>query len=204
MDSNDRNNKAESQSLPNRASRTVMAAVVLGTALGAMGAESRAATHEPQAITEIGKYCTTCWRNARLPEDRWNDCTQEVMVRLLERVEQDRWGSIFSEESLERREFLRAIDAVKKRTQRARKFSPLATDHADWRNELSRDIRSERESLNLAIGTVLSDRQRKIVEFSSNGWGIPEIARELGTTVDRVSDEKYKAIRKLRSHFGIA
>lgn len=187
-----------------RSTRTMMAAVVLGTALGALGTEARAATADPQAITDIGKYCTVCWRNARLPEDRWSDCTQEVMVRLLERVERDRWGSIFADETIERRELLRAIDAVKKRTQRARKFASLADDHADLRNELSNDSRSRRESLNRAAETVLSDRQRQIVELTTTGWGIPEIAAKLGTSVDRVSDEKYKAIRKLRSHFGIA
>ncbi len=187
-----------------RSARTMMAAVVIGTALGALGSEARAATADPQAITDIGKYCTVCWRNARLPEDRWNDCTQEVMVRLLERVERDRWGSIFAEETTERREFLRAIDAVKKRTQRARKFSSLAVDHADWRNELAGEMRHERESLRNAAGSVLNDRQRAIVELTTNGYGVPEIAAQLGTTVERVSDEKYKAIRKLRSHFGVA
>ncbi len=32
---------------------------------------------------------------------------------------------------------------------------------------------------------------------------VPEIAEELRTTPERVSDEKYKAIRKLRSHLGV-
>ncbi len=187
-----------------RSARTMMAAMVIGTALGALGSDTRAATADPQAITDIGKYCTVCWRNARLPEDRWNDCTQEVMVRLLERVERDRWGSIFAEETNERREFLRAIDAVKKRTQRARKFTSLADDHADSRNELASDLRHERETLNRAAGAVLNDRQRTIVELTTGGYGVPEIAAQLGTTVERVSDEKYKAIRKLRSHFGMA
>lgn len=187
-----------------RSARTMMAAMVIGTALGALGSDARAATADPQAITDIGKYCTVCWRNARLPEDRWSDCTQEVMVRLLERVERDRWGNIFAEETNERREFLRAIDAVKKRTQRARKFTSLADDHADSRNELAGDLRHERESLNRAAGAVLNDRQRAIVELTTGGYGVPEIAAQLGTTVERVSDEKYKAIRKLRSHFGVA
>ncbi len=203
--SQNENNPAEIKpGRPARSARTMMAAVLLGTALGALGTDARAATTDPQAITDIGRYCTVCWRNARLPEDRWGDCTQEVLVRLLERVEQDRWGSIFAEETTERKEFLRAIDAVKKRTQRAKKFASISSDHADWRNELTTDVRSYRESLNRAAETVLSDRQREIVEMTTTGWGIPEIAAKLGTTVDRVSDEKYKAIRKLRSHFGNA
>ena len=43
----------------------------------------------------------------------------------------------------------------------------------------------------------------RIVELSANGWAVPEIAVELRTTTERVSDEKYKAIRKLRTHFGV-
>ena len=50
---------------------------------------------------------------------------------------------------------------------------------------------------------VLSPRQRKIVELSADGWAVPDIAAELETTPERVSDEKYKAIRKLRTHLGV-
>ena len=33
-----------------------------------------------------------------------------------------------------------------------------------------------------------------------DGWSVPEIADELALPVERISDEKYKAIRKLRRH----
>ena len=57
-----------------------------------------------------------------------------MFVRLLERVEADKWGTVLvDDETTERREFLRAIDAVKKRTQRARKFSGLTPDLPDHR-----------------------------------------------------------------------
>src|ERR1043165_7622159 len=116
-----------------RSSRNVMVAMVLGTALAASPAKAAATppATEPsaKAVTDITKYCQTCWRNARLPADRWQDCTQAVFVRLLERVEADKWGTVLVDsETAERREFLRAIDAVKKRTQRARKFSALSPD----------------------------------------------------------------------------
>jgi RNA polymerase sigma factor (sigma-70 family) len=187
-----------------RATRSLMVAVVLGTALTAMGSHAEAASRPPeQAISTISKYCTACWRNARLPEDRWGDCTQQVFTRLLERVQPEKWDTILAEETLERKEFLRAIDAVKKRTQRDRKFGLLTSELADWRNQLNSDVRERQEAVAAASQTVLSDRQRQIVELTASGWGIPEIAVELGTTVERVSDEKYKAIRKLRSHFGV-
>jgi RNA polymerase sigma factor (sigma-70 family) len=190
-----------------RSSRNVMVAVVLGTALAATPAKASASTAtEPnsQAVTDISKYCQTCWRNARLPADRWQDCTQAVFVRLLERVEADKWGTVLVDsETAERREFLRAIDAVKKRTQRARKFATLSPELPD-RRPVSNSARDDREAVAKAAAEQLSPRQRRILELTADGWPVPDIATELGTTVERVSDEKYKAIRKLQHSFGAA
>jgi len=38
------------------------------------------------------------------------------------------------------------------------------------------------------------------LQLSFEGWSVPEIGNELSLSVERVSDEKYKAVRKLRSH----
>jgi RNA polymerase sigma factor (sigma-70 family) len=190
-----------------RSSRGVMVAMVLGTALATSPAKASAATAAPggpsaKAVTDITKYCQTCWRNARLPADRWQDCTQAVFVRLLERVEADKWGTVLVDsETDERREFLRAIDAVKKRTQRDRKFAALSAELPERRptNTASRD---DREAVAKVAAEQLSPRQRRILELTADGWPVPDIATELGTTVERVSDEKYKAIKKLQHHFG--
>ena len=102
----------------------MMVAMVLGTALSALGGEASA-----QTVNDLSRYCTACWRNARLPADCWTDCTQEVLVRLLERVPPQEWGRTLQAEGEERREFLRAIDTVKKRVQRCRKWVPHI---AEW------------------------------------------------------------------------
>src|SRR5246127_3615632 len=98
-------------------------AMVLGTALSALGttsgSASAAAEADVRAINDISRYCTTCWRNARLDPNSWSDCTQEVFCRLLERVAPDAWSNLLKEDGEGRREFMRAIDAVKKRSQRA-------------------------------------------------------------------------------------
>src|SRR5437870_4920016 len=93
--------------------RPYLMAVVLATALAAMGPESVANAEEisPQAITNISRYCTACWRNARLPQDQWNDCTQEVLTRLLRNLPAKAWEQALANETEERREFIRAIDA---------------------------------------------------------------------------------------------
>jgi RNA polymerase sigma factor (sigma-70 family) len=192
-----------------------MVAVVLGTALTAGGSkaasgsvcrESRVAAPldaNPETVRDLTRYCQVCWRNARLPADRWDDCTQQVFARLLERVEPARWASLLGDETDDRREFIRAIDAVKKRTQRARKHAELSPDVGDERNRANVHLREQREVVDLAAEQVLSPRQRKIVEMTCDGWAVPDIAAELKTTPERVSDEKYKAIRKLRTHLGV-
>ncbi|QDU19272.1 sigma-70 RNA polymerase sigma factor region 4 domain-containing protein [Urbifossiella limnaea] len=178
-------------------SRAMMVAVVLGTALTAGEAS---AAPDARAVQDISRYCQACWRNARLPADRWGDCTQEVFTRLLERVESEKWQTVLKDdETLERREFLRAIDAVKKRVQRARKVSPLSPEVADRRG--SNTVRDDREAVAQAARQVLGPRQRRILELTAAGWAVPEIAGELGTTAERVSDEKYKAVRKLQHYF---
>jgi RNA polymerase sigma factor (sigma-70 family) len=181
----------------------MMVAVVLGATLASTSAQAKTTT-EPaaKAVTDISKYCQTCWRNARLPADRWQDCTQEVFIRLLERVDAERWSSVLvDDETAERREFLRAIDAVKKRTQRARKFSGLTCEQPD-RRAVANTSRDDREAVAKAALEVLSPRQRRLLDLTADGWTVPEIASELGTTVERVSDEKYKAIKKLQHYFG--
>ena len=180
-----------------RASRTMMAAVVLGTALSAGRGEAKPQDPD-RAVQDISRYCQACWRNARLPADHWPDATQQVFVRLLERIEVDRWAAALNDDGLERKEFLRAIDAVKKRTQRAKRPGLLPDAVADrGLNEtlLRRDDRTWID----ANANLLSERQQRILDLSFTGHEVPEIANELGTTVERVSDEKYKAIRKLKA-----
>jgi DNA-binding CsgD family transcriptional regulator len=192
----------------------MVAAVVLGTALTAGGNRSAAAELQqranrqavpsgpcPDAVRDIGRYCQACWRNARLPLDRWADATQQVYVRLLERLAPQNWSAALHAEGADRREFLRAIDTVKKRVQRDRRFADLTPDVADKPTAgVSPD---EREAVWLAARSVLTDRQRRIVELTAAGWATPDIAAELNTTPDRVSDEKYKAVRKLRAELGV-
>jgi RNA polymerase sigma factor (sigma-70 family) len=180
-------------------SRAMMVAVVLGTALAAGEAQ---AGPDAKAVQDISRYCQACWRNARLPADRWGDCTQEVFTRLLERVESEKWRAVLTDdETAERREFLRAIDAVKKRVQRSRKLSALSPDLADARGRGENTVRDDREAVAHAAREVLGPRQRRILELTAAGWPVPDIATELKTTPERVSDEKYKAVRKLQHYF---
>jgi RNA polymerase sigma factor (sigma-70 family) len=183
--------------------RRCLAAVVLGTAIAALGPNESASAKDisGQAIQDISRYCTACWRNARLPVDRWGDCTQEVFRRLLERLEPQSWERVLSNEGDERKQFIRAIDAVKKRTQRERRGSFLMEEGiADLRDANGCDNCEHREAFREAV-QILSPRQQSILQMTCDGWSIPAIAAELATTPERVSDEKYKAVQKLRRYF---
>jgi RNA polymerase sigma factor (sigma-70 family) len=187
---------------PYRSPRTVVVAVMLGAALS-MAADAKAASAEgsDKAIADIQRYCAACWRNARLNPDSWTDCTQDVLTRLIQRVPVNSWNKVLVLESDERREFVRAIDAVKKRTQRARKWTPMNDDAVAAR--AGNDMREDRELVQNAALNVLSSRQQRILQMSFEGYSVQEVADDLAMTPERVSDEKYKAIRKLRTHFGV-
>jgi RNA polymerase sigma factor (sigma-70 family) len=177
--------------------------MMVGTALSALGTPTaQAAVPEvtARAVSDISRYCTACWRNARLHPDCWTDCTQEVFCRLLEHVPATAWDRLLQlDDGDERREFLRAIDAVKKRSQRSRRYRALPLDAVPDRHcQRERNLADDRQALHHLAATFLTDRQQQILQGSLEGCSVAEIATQMSLSPERVSDEKYKAIRKLR------
>jgi DNA-directed RNA polymerase specialized sigma24 family protein len=184
-------------SRPYRAAPAAMALVMGLAALTAQASES-------DLVRDIQRYCTACWRNAHLDPTLWDDCTQEVCCRLLAKARDGELdlGQVLADDTPERRELVRAIDMVRKRVQRSRKYQPLddgATVGSDT-DERLRQRRELGEILENARRAVLTDRQDRIVELWTHGWTVPDIAELLKMPVARVSDEKYKALRKLERH----
>ena len=72
--------------------------------------------------------------------------------------------------------------------------------------ELQRDFErrlqdvTDRAAVDQAAAELLSSRQQRILRLSFEGASVQEIADELHLPAERVSDEKYKAIKKLRQH----
>src|SRR5207302_3489367 len=113
----------------------------------------------------------------------------------------DGWASALQGDGQERREFLRAIDAVKKRTQRQQKrVTALPGVVPDVHDQPERERAEDREAVRQKAQEVLSRRQQRILQMALEGSGVADIARDLGMPIERVSDEKYKAVRKLRQH----
>jgi DNA-binding CsgD family transcriptional regulator len=183
-----------------RTRRAAPAAMALVIGLAALTAQAT----EYELVRDIQRYCTVCWRNARLDPTLWDDCTQEVCCRLLTKA---RAGAldlnlVLAEDTPERRELVRAIDMVRKRVQRAKRhqsIDPLLVANEDH-DQRHRDRLELGEILEGARRAVLSARQDRIVELWMRGWSVPEIGVELKMAVNRVSDEKYKALRKLEHH----
>ncbi len=180
---------------PPRRSRT---ALVMG--LAALTAQAT----ESDLVHDIQRYCAVCWRNARLDPGLWDDCTQEVCCRLLGKARAGELdlNLVLADDTAERRELVRAIDMVRKRVQRARRLQPL-DDQLTPGPDLDRRDRERQELgeiLEAARRAVLSPRQDRIVELWTRGWTVPDISRTLGLAPARVSDEKYKALRKLERH----
>lgn len=166
-------------------------------------------TVDMEQIRSIQKYCTTCWSNARLDPGLWEDCTQEVCVRLWGKMKDGliTWSGILDssagENSPEHRELKRVVDAVRKQAQRLKRYLPIeaATDTELGATDPAESF-AVADLLRTARDKVLTPRQDKIIELWTNGLGIPEIAREIGLKVAQVSDEKYKAMCKLEQFLG--
>jgi hypothetical protein len=173
------------------------AAVALVIGLAALTAQAS----ETDLVRDIQRYCTVCWRNARLDPRLWDDCTQEVCCRLLgkARIGQLDLTQVMADDTPERRELVRAIDMVRKRVQRTKKYQPLDTFTTPVTDldQRQRNRLELGEILEEARRAVLTARQDRIIELWMRGWSVPEIGAELKLPVTRVSDEKYKALRKL-------
>jgi DNA-directed RNA polymerase specialized sigma24 family protein len=183
-----------------RTRRVGPTAVAFVVGLAALTAQAS----ETDLVRDIQRYCTVCWRNARLDPRLWDDCTQEVCCRLLTKARDGQLDLtlVLAEDTPERRELVRAIDMVRKRVQRAKRFQSLdgyTTPTSDL-DRRERDRIELGEILESARQAVLSPRQNRIIELWMRGSSVPEIGAELSLPLTRVSDEKYKALRKLEQH----
>jgi len=181
-----------------RAGQTAAMALVIS--LAALTAHAS----ESDLVRDIQRYCAVCWRNARLDPGLWDDCTQEVCCRLLSKARAGELdlNRVLADDTPERRELVRAIDMVRKRVQRAKKHQSLDDQITPGPAYTERDRNRQElgEILEAARRAVLSPKQDKIVELWTRGWTVPQISESLNMPVARVSDQKYKALRKLERH----
>jgi len=159
------------------------------------------------AIGCMQRYCTASWRNAGIAQQDWEDCTQEAMMLMLERVSRNRLGhAMRDDQSPERRELNRSIWCTAQRWRRRPKHASLdGCDSAERpTDEATRETVESLDSAMAVAGDCLTSRQQAIISMCRDGWSIREIAAELDISSARASDEKYKAVRKLRQRLTLA
>ncbi len=158
---------------------------------------------EAQTVQQLERYLTTSWRNAQIAQQDWPDCTQQALAELLERLPRPRFEQIFNRPEIEdRRELNRTVWRTVQRWRRRRRCATLEPEFCGVTqrgpNPAEAVQRDEvRDQLDRAMEN-LTDRQQRILRLWSQGHCVAEIAQRLNITAARVSDEKYKAVRKLR------
>ena len=162
-------------------------------------------------LKKVGACCTRSWMNAGIDRQEWDDSTQEVYLQLLTSLGCDRiYNAIEAPDSDERRDLNRAIWATSQRRRRARRYTSLiddvvkvgdvvkAVETDPWPAKME-SLRQVRKAID-SPDVRLSPTQQEIVTRWSKGESISGIANEMKLSPARVSDEKYKAIQKLRAH----
>jgi DNA-binding CsgD family transcriptional regulator len=181
--------------------RAVLAVCAVALA-SAVGSSSSTAASETRAIEKLQQYCAASWRNAGIRREEWDDCTQQALAELLEQIRHEGLPTAIEDsQSIERRELNRTVWRLVQRWRRAPRHKSFDDGTTFGRSELrgqAGDDQQWTQVIDLAAG-ILSDRQLRILEMTRDGWRTAEIADHLSISTDRVSDEKYKAVAKLRA-----
>jgi len=171
----------------------------------ALGGSAAATASELQTIEKIERYCSVSWRNAGIAQQDWTDCTQQALTELLERISRlQLHEAIENSDSDARRELNRSVWRMAQRWRRSTRWYSL--DEARTVSAFStRDDNADAwEEVISASKKCLSQRQQEILSLTRDGYKVAEIADRLSISPARVSDEKYKAIAKLRNTLGVA
>ncbi len=123
-------------------------------------------------------------------------------MHLLSRVPAERLPVVFDDrDSSERRELHRAVWRTVQRWRRAPRLQPLADRELTDRRSSGINPEARGDDGSIALEAALkglTERQRKILTLWSQGHTVREIAARLHLPAARVSDDKYKALEKLR------
>lgn len=160
-------------------------------------------------LAQLNKYLSRAWYRAAIPPQMHEDCSQAVYAALLQHLGRARFDSlvsdvgrsgirdVFTRETSEGLDFFRAVDMVKKRAQRERVFQPIDAVEVTAAAP-SAETQARREALREAIDRSLSPREADLIHETLLGKTPAEIALHWGVAPKTVSNEKTRAIQKLR------
>jgi len=159
---------------------------------------------QAESYESLQRYCEGNWQRAGIPRQDWTDCTHDTIVELIADSQQQSETDTPSERHLKR-----CVWRVAKRWQREKRAYQL--ENCDPTVLATRDssfIESEESAGDDALSAQdqrleealnqLSAQQREIIQRWSSGQTVKQIATELETTSGKVSNLKYKALRKIQ------
>jgi RNA polymerase sigma factor (sigma-70 family) len=159
-------------------------------------------------LTQLNRYLSRAWFRAGIGLQQHDDCSQAVYATLLANLGRAGFDRLLAEvgrldirevlgrETTAGPDFFRAIDMVKKQAQRQRRFETLdGATPADPRGDDGQDWR---DTLEDAIAQTLNPREAAVIHDTLDGWTPAEIAQQWGVAPKTVSNEKARALQKLR------
>ena len=161
-------------------------------------------------LAQLDRYLGRAWFRAGLAPQQHDDCTQAVYASLLTTLGRDRFDGlvgeigqfgirdVLSRETAEGPDFFRAVDAVKKRAQRERSYQPLDGVDAASNGRLDGSQADWQAAVQEAIARALSPREAALIRATLQGESPAEIASQWGIAPKTVSNEKTRALAKLR------
>jgi RNA polymerase sigma factor (sigma-70 family) len=158
-------------------------------------------------MSQLNRYLSRAWYRAGVPAQLHDDSTQAVYVALLQNLGRTRFDQlvgdigrngirdVLSRETEDGPDFFRAIDTIKKRTQRERTYQSL--DQIDVASTTPPN-ETWRGALQEAIDQSLTPREASLIQDTLMGKTPAEIASAWGVAPKTVSNEKTRVIQKLR------
>ena len=200
---------AEAPSIPDSTWDAALVASQLHDLFGS-GLDQAEAADLSAGLAQLDRYLARAWYRAGLAPQQHDDCTQAVYTTLLQSFGRDRFDQLLSEvgqfgirdvlgrETADGPDFFRAIDTVKKRAQRERSYQPLDAVDAASINRADGSSTDWKSTLQEAILSSLSPREAALIQATLQGETPAEIAQQWGIAPKTVSNEKTRALQKLR------
>ncbi len=161
-------------------------------------------------LVQLDRYLARAWFRAGISPQQHDDCTQAVYTTLLQTLGRDQFDQlvsdvgqfgirdVLSKETADGPDFFRAIDSVKKRAQRERSYQTLDAVDAAYLNKANMSTSDLKSTLQEAIQSSLSPREAALIQATLQGETPAEIAQQWGIAPKTVSNEKTRALQKLR------
>ncbi len=172
-----------------------------------------------ESLSQMGygrmeRYLNRAWQKAGIEPPQDEDCTQSVYMVLLERwgrdqfeglassVGRDGLSTLVSRDTPMGQDFLRALDQIKKQTQRQMSRLTVSINESSNstpdRNSISPDEVAIGRDLESIIANSLEPREAELIRSTIDGDSPSDIAARWGVTPKTVSNVKSEAISKLR------